>query len=498
LEPAPLQNAAPRLSIVLRYVWSFILLIIALDVLTGILHGPHWLWNEARLAPAFSMMYGYRLYPGRDALAPIVGTLHAPAVYILYAGLAFLKDPTQALLAACTLSALLYFVPLVWLHLRAGGRNRHLIGLYGFLACSAIVLASPGTSYAAMSVHVDAGATAAAVLGAGLLIRPVAGLRTLVVSAILGVLSVACKQVMAPVPAALAVFVLLAGGQRIFLRYLLMQLASGLLVAAAILLIFRPPQDLLFNTYWLAAHRPPFGGEGRLLRGLYDERTALAAVIPVLFLLAARIIWLDTGSLRERLNRNRWLVFLVLAMFQLPFALRAWTTVGGDYNHLGVVTLFATLAVTVGLISPAGTELPAALPGALLAGIAIAVLPIPWKLPEAISSVRDNPAEIAFRYEELHPGRAYFPMNPLAALLAGGRLTHFDLSLEDREIAGCPITPAQFAAGLPPHYQLVAFAPGQEAPRSIFGAAQIRSMQPVEEPGLASWRVFAVRARDPH
>jgi len=495
LEPAPLQNAAARLHRVLRYACPLILLLVALNILTGILHGPHWLWNEARLAPAFSMVFGYHLYPGRYALAPIVGTLHAPVGYVLYAGLAFLKDPTQALLAACSLSAVLYFGPLVWLHLGACGQDRRLLGLCGLLACAAIVVASPGTRYAAMNVHVDASATAAALLAAGLLLRPGTGLRTLSFSAFLGVLSVACKQVMVPVPMALAVFVLFAEGRRVFLRYAFLQLASGLFIATAILLVFRPPRDLLFNTYWLATHRPPFGGAARLLSGLYDERTALAAVIPVLFLLAGRMIWLDTGSLRDRLNRNRWLVFLVLALFQLPFALRAWTTVGGDYNHLGAVTLFATLAATMGLISPVGPRLPAALPGSLLAGIAIAVLPIPWKLPEAITSLANNPAEVAFRYEELHPGQAYFPMNPLAALLASGRLTHFDLALEDREIAGCPISPTQFAAGLPPHYRLVAFAPGHEAPRSVFGVAQIRSMTPVQEPGLEGWRVFSLPER---
>ena len=492
MAPDSLQNAPARLEVALRYAWPFVLLIVALNVLTGILHGPHWLWNEARLAPAFSMMYGYHLYPGRDALAPIAGTLHAPVGYILYAGLAFLKDPTQALLAACTLSAALYFVPLVWLHLRVSGSNRRLIGIYGFFACAAVVVAGPGTSYAAMNVHVDASATAAAVVAAGLLLRPGSSRRALLFSAFLGVLSVGCKQVMAAVPVALALFVLLADGRRVFFHYVLRQLVSGLFIAAAILLIFRPPQALLFNTYWLATHRPPFGGSARFLAGLYDERTALAAIIPVLFLLGSRMIWMDTGALRERLNRNRWLVFLILALFQLPFALRAWTTVGGDFNHLGIVTLFATLAATVGLIAPSGPPFPPALPIALLAGIAIAALPIPWKLPEAISSVYDNSAEVAFRYEKVHPGRAYFPMNPLAALLASGRLTHFDLSLVDREIAGCPITPAQFAAGLPPQYQLIAFSPEQESPGSLLGVARIHSMKPVQEKGLEGWRVFAL------
>jgi hypothetical protein len=487
-----LQNAAARLDRALRYVCPFLFLIVALNLLYGMVHGPQWMWNEVRLAPGFSLAYGYHLYPGEHALAPIAGTLYSPVGHLLYAGLSFLRDPTAAIVAACALSMALYFAPLWWVHLRAAGESR-LIGVYGFLACAALVLASPGTNYSALNVHVDASAVCASVLAAGIVATGRAPLsrRALAVSAALAVLSVACKQTMAPVPVALAAFLLLADGPKTFVRYLVFELAAGVAVGGAILLLFRPPRDLWFNVYWLATHRPTVGGLPRVLEGLAAERLSLGAVVPPLVVLAA-IVWISgSGGARAILAGNRWLVFLLAALFQAPFALKAWVTAGGDYNHLGAVTLFVTLAATVGLIMVRGSAMFGLVQRALLVGIVVATLPFPWNLRHALATIRDNPSEAAFRYEESHPGRAYFPFNPLVPLLASGHLTHFDVSLTERADAGCPITPAQFAAGLPPHFELVAWPSTYPPPGSPSVIHLLRSMRRVHEPGLEGWHVFA-------
>jgi len=492
LEPVPPQNGAARFDRALRYACPFLFLIVALDLLYGMVHGPQWMWNEIRLAPGFSLAYGYHLYPGEHALAPIAGTLYSPIGHLLYAGLSFLRDPTEAIVAACALSMALYFAPLWWVHLRAAGVSR-LIGVYGFLACAALVLASPGTNYSALSVHVDASAVAASVLAAGIVAtgRVPLSRRALAVSAALAVMSVACKQTMAPVPVALAVFLLLADGPNTFVRYLVFELAAAAAIGGAILLLFRPPRDLWFNVYWLATHRPTVGGLPRMLEGLAAERLGLGPVIPALIALAV-MAWISrTGGWRAILATNRWLVFLLAALFQAPFALKAWVTAGGDYNHLGAVTLFVTLAATVGLTTATGSALTGLVQRALLVGIVVATLPFPWNLRHALATIRDNPSEVAFRYEASHPGRAYFPLNPLVPLLASGRLTHFDVSLSERAEAGRPITPAQFAAGLPAHFALVAWPSTYPPPGSPSVIRLLQSMRRVHEPGLEGWHVYA-------
>jgi hypothetical protein len=483
-------NAVARLDRVLRYALPLLLLIFASDLLDGVVRGPQWMWNESRLASAFSLAYGYSLYPGEHALGPVIGTLHAPVGYLVYAGLAFLKDPLAALLAGCAVTVLLYFAPLFWLHMHAG-QGTLLTRVYGFLACAAVVVASPGTNYSALNIHVDVTAIAAAVLAAGILATARAPLATgmLACSAVLGVLSVAAKQTMAPVPVALACFMLAAEGPRRFLRFVLLQLVSGVLIGAAVLVAFRPTEDLLFNTYTWAVHlHRPADTSRLLLAGLYAERVTLAAVVPVLVVLLAGVLFAGAGSVRARLNANRWLVFLFAAMLQVPVALRAWTTPGADVNHLGVVTLFVTLAATTGLIME--QPIPVLVQRALLLGIIIASLSFPWQLARGLAELPNTPAEVAFRYERQHRGRVYFPLNPLAVLLAEGKLTHYDVALFDRERGGYPVSPALLASGMPPHYQLIAWPPNDDPPPSVALARVLQSMQPVREPGLEGWHVF--------
>ena len=96
-------NASARLDRVLRYALPLLLLIFAADLLDGVVRGPQWMWNESRLASAFSLAYGYSLYPGEHALGPVIGTLHLPLGYVVYAGLAVLKDPLAALALTATL-----------------------------------------------------------------------------------------------------------------------------------------------------------------------------------------------------------------------------------------------------------------------------------------------------------------------------------------------------------------------------------------------------------
>lgn len=478
-----------RVDRALRYALPFLLLIFAADVLDGIVRGPQWMWNEVRLARGFCAAYGYSLYPGEHAFEPIIGTMHAPFGYLVYAFLAVLKDPVWAMMAGCALSALLYFTPIYWIHRRGAVADR-LGGAYGFLACAAVVLASPGTSYSSLSIHVDAAASAAAILAAGILAtaRAPLGSRMLACSAALSVLSVASKQTMAPVPVALAGFLLFSEGPRRFLRYLALQAVSGVLIAAVALVMFRPPRALLFNTFTLAVHLHDPVHAGRLMEGLSLERITLAVLMPILGILLASMLFVDTGGVRSRLAANRWLVFLFAAVLQVPFALRGWTTAGGDTNHLGVVTLFVALAATTGLVMT--PSIPVLMQRGLLMGIVVATLVLPWNLFQNFAQLSDIPAETAFRYEKRQPGHVYFPMNPLAVLLADGTLRHFDISVDDRGRAGYPITPAQFASGLPPHYLLIAWPPTYDPPRSALLNRLLGSMQPVNEPGLEGWHVF--------
>ncbi len=381
--------------------------------------------------------------------------MHGPLPHLLYGWLAFLKDPTLLLIAGCALSCLLYFGAVLWLHWKAG---RGVAGTYGFCACTALLLASPSAAYSALSVHVDACAVCCAVLAAGLLMRsgPL-NTRTLTVSAVFAMLAVACKQTMAPAAIALPCFVLLTDGRRAFTRYVAVQIAASATILATMLVFFGPPRDFLFNTFTLGADQPRTASiVSRMLEGLFQVRSELAvAVPPLLFLIA--LVALSSGGMREKMARHCWLLFLWMAALQLPIELRAWSTIGGDVNHLGIVTLFVTLATTAGLVGlwKSDTEVDAKdrwtglAARALVIGMLLAHLPLPLTVFGDLRLASASTTQVAYDYDRRHPGRAYFPMNPLAALLAEGRLTHFDPALLDRELAGFPINAGQLVAGLP-------------------------------------------------
>ncbi len=449
-----------------------------------------WHWNDARLARSVALWYGYGLYPGRDSNVPIIGTMHGPVPHLLYACLAFLKDPTWLLMAGCALSCVLYFGAVLWVHIRDGAK---VAGAYGFFACAALLLASLGARAAGLTIHVDALALCLAVLAAGILVWDEAmGPRALAASAVLAMLSVASKQTMAPVAIALPCFVLLAGGKRAFARYVAVEVAASAAIFAAMLALFRPSRDLLFNTFTLAIQQPQMGSiVPRMMQGLYDMRSELAAAAAPLVLLIA-VCSLAPGTIREKIAKHRWLVFLWMAAFQLPIELRAWSTYGGEVNHLSVVTLFVALATTLGLVRLWKPDTAGLAARALLIGILMAHVPLAFRIGRDLRRVGINATQVAFNYERRHPGRAYFPFNPLAALLADGKLTHFDHALFNREVAGFPISPEQFAAGFPLGCTLVAYPPGQQ-PHAAAIREVIEDQPAAREPGLKGWNVYRVK-----
>ncbi|HTP87876.1 MAG TPA: hypothetical protein VMJ34_13060 [Bryobacteraceae bacterium] len=483
-------DSVSRFDRILRLAFPGFLFLLVLNLLDGILRAPSWMWNEVRLARSFSLTSGYALYPGEHSTQPIIGTMHAPVGYLVYAGLAFLREPLIAIVAASMLSAALCLTPLYWIHRRAEPLDS-VSRRWGFLACASLVVAGPGTFYSVVNIHVDAAATCTSVLAAGLLVtgrRPLPQ-GTLACSAVLAVLSVFSKQTMAPVPIALALFVLFSEGRRQFIRYVLLLIVPTAVLTTAFLLAFRPVADLVFNVWTMALRLKSVShASARLLEGLRAERATLTVLPPLLAILLTTFLYDPGKTLRLRFQNNRWLVFLIVAMFQCPVAIRAWTTSAGDLNHLGAVNLFLILAVTTGLML---APIPRLIQRALLSGAVVAGISLPIYLSRSIRLLASSPVETAFLYERRYPGRAYFPMDPLAVLLARGRLTHFDFALHDRERAGFPIAPQQLSAGLPARYQLIAYPPLYDPPQSRAIASLLASMHPVTEPGLEGWRVFA-------
>jgi hypothetical protein len=113
-------------------------------------------------------------------------------------------------------------------------------------------------------------------------------------------------------------------------------------------------------------------------------------------------------------------------------------------------------------------------------------------LPSRLRYVRQNPPEAALAYARRHPGQAYFPCNPMAALLSDGKAYHVDYSVNDREIAGYPLTPEQFKAGLPPEFEVIAIPPGEQ-PRSSALRSMLARYDLTAATELPGWSVYKRR-----
>jgi hypothetical protein len=73
---------------------------------------------------------------------------------------------------------------------------------------------------------------------------------------------------------------------------------------------------------------------------------------------------------------------------------------------------------------------------------------------------RQNNNQVAYDFAMRHPGEAYFPWQPLASLLAEGRLYHFEYGVVDRYLAGYEPTPEHLRADAPPRLRWIAASNG--------------------------------------
>jgi hypothetical protein len=455
--------------------------------------------NEARLARTFGLYAGVPLYPGRDATGPILGTLHTPLSHIVYWPATLAGDPVTAIRAGVSLSVLLVLLTLSLTHgwaqhdLRRGrGRGTSAVGLpltlqwafvlefFWLVALSAIHTSS------IFAVHADPFALACGTLAGGLLLAQPISLRRLFWSACFAILAIAAKQTFAMLPIALGLFLCIADGGRVLLRYCIYLAGWGVAVAAAILALFRPTQDLVFNLWTLATHRPPQpvvlslpnlhdGFSSFWLRLYQVARHSVSAgstgryFVCFLFLLC---IWCHLllrrpaatmrRSLGEVVSENRWLLFLLIALVLFPLLFKASLTSGGAENHLSDADFFLLLGLTTSLLQFSGSGRSTgvgSLPHLIVFALVLLVSSRTVNRLTSARAARPSLTREAMEFSRAHPGVAYFPSNPLASYYAVRRFYSFDHAIFDREIAGYPLTSTQFVSGLPSGVTLIAIDP---------------------------------------
>lgn len=467
-----------------------LLLLCVAESVAKILTADRYLWNEVRLARTFGLYAGVPLYPGRDASGPILGTLHTPLSHIFYWPATLAGNPVAAVHTGVALSVLLLLGTLAYVQgkFRATGPDSSV--LLPVFAVELFWLGVLNTTILScvFVIHADPVALACATVAGGLLCASPIGKQRLLLSALFAVLTVASKQTFAPLPVALALFLLIAEGRRTFFRYCAWVAAWGVASAAAIIALFRPARDLIFNLITLPSHRPPqpimfklphvhdsfhlfcfrlYHLVGHALHSGTEGRALLTFVVLLylwLWLLRGRHPTLAPQDLRQIIARNRWTVFLFIAVALFPLLFKASITLGGDENHLAIVDFFLLLSLTTSFLQFTGT--PQAVRGLQLpylfvfALIALFSFRSVHQFRRALAPATSLTGKAA-AFSRTHPGVAYFPSNPLSSFYAEHRFYTFDHSVSDRDIAGFPLSPAQYAGGIPADVAWIALEPRQ-------------------------------------
>jgi hypothetical protein len=237
-----------------------------------------------------------------------------------------------------------------------------------------------------------------------------------------------------------------AHGRRAAFELLASTLATTLIVAA-VLACLSDPRAIWLNMVTIPWAHPRVGGWGAAWVECRDFLFySLVLIVPAL-----------AGLLLTRANRDRTRtsivpLFLLVAAMELPLGIAATIKVGGDRNSMHSVyylAIAATLGIAQACTLPRWT---AVIRGTtLVAGLAVVGL--------AVRQVRSYGAldmlpkrclsQEAWTFAREHPEATYFPWDPLATLMADGRMYHFEYGVQDRIFAGIEPTHAQIAKYFP-------------------------------------------------
>jgi len=427
-------------------------------------------WNGARLAPTAALVRGYALYYPATS-GPILSTVYGPLAAFAFLPAALFRTPTAAVLCAAALTVAYVTLPLlVW-----GWRTRPPHPTGGLLAivcwlgsCALLLRGRAGTMWLTF-VHPDApalacGLLACAVLWPGDADRVPTTRRTWAAGA-LATASVAMKQLSAPLPLALGLYVWAGYGWRRAIDFV----ASGLVLTGVVSLLAVATSGVdatIFNTVTIVTRQPWLypGVRGLVIVGttLAVEAAGSAAIVAgaaVCDLVAGRRA---VGTWRTWLRARPWTATLAIAVALFPAGILGCIKLGGDQNSFYSLYFLAAaaggaLAWNAGTLSRPGWRRAFRV---LCFFYCLGNAAFTWSAGgygrwERRVSPWANRNQEAYAFMRRHPGEAYFPWYPLAGLLAEQRLYHFEYGILDRFLAGFEPTREHVLAHVPPHMHLL-------------------------------------------
>jgi hypothetical protein len=452
-----------------------LLLAVAFRLFVAIAARPYNAWDTVRLTPVFAFWHGYPLYPTPDT-GPLLSFCYGPVSALAYLPLVLSPSPTFAVLAGATMTALMLLGPVLWIHLdRPSSADQFMNGVIGFLAFTGIALLLPSLTYSLFSPAHDAvalslGAMSAAVLGrrgAG------SGAASLIVSALLAILSVSAKQNMICILLALPLYLLMTEGVRDSMRYIWFLGLFGLGVSLTFLTTF-DRDGLILNMLEIPAHHVRDKSLADSIRSLQYElpMVAIPLILALLYCRSERL-FLNSTTDHDVKPWRGWLPFLILGASQIPLVLIAYSKLGGAPNSFSFSLYFLLIGSTL-LLSRFGDRSASSVDQralhhrrvgqlVLLALSSVLILAPVLPITSSESLKYPDPLKTSFEFEKKYPGRAYFPWNTLSVVMAGGKVYHAEDGIISLAMGGMDLSIEQFHTYLPPGATLLALPPNYPA-----------------------------------
>jgi len=458
----------------------------------GILKSPSSDWNADRLAPAVSLLHGYKLYYG-PSHGPVLNTIYTPMSSVVFMPAGLTSSPTLAILTAVVIGFLLFFLPILLLcsSAQGAGKNRSpLLGIY--LLVSACHLTLRGGLGVAFTVHADSPALGFAGLACMVVYLkrglPDPSIGTWTLAALFATLSVWSKQTLAPIVLVLPLWAFLAHGPRAAAR----SCGATAIVLTAATILFRQifgKGSFLFNTIRLPKLHPWVYVKPDTFKGFLLLILELGTYCLPMILLGLIALYLrrrlpskpraestdeqpSPRPWRTWFQDNPWSLFALTALATAPLAVLGRIKVGGAPNNYAPPLYFLAMAICAILLEWHERNRERELLG-LNRGIKVALLTSflsPLTLMndqlireiDSIGPVLANQQELAYQYSKKNPEQVYYPWNTLSTLMAEGRLYHFEYGLLDRELAGYPVSDAHFRSFVPSKLRQVCFPPNRQ------------------------------------
>lgn len=462
-----------------------LLLLISFDALREVMASPSNNWNGPRLTPSFTLVSSYHSYYGPDA-GPVSGNIYGPGLAIAYLPCVICSTPESAIRWGGVLSALWLFLPALLLlrrfaNAQASDAGRWLLLTLGFYW---LVTNPFWLRQVAFNVHADAPAIGLGLCACLFALRFAETSKTadLVLTALFTHSSVATKQTMLPLLVAIPAWLWLRGQRPQALKLLCVSAVVGVALWLVIALAYGWPA-VWFNLVYIPGHHPWYETVGRFswVSNVHSgHRLAVLGEAFVdyvlsngwlwLVLLLAAIVGRKCLTLRRPDFKSPASLLLLAGVLLVPMSLLGRVKVGGDYNAFSYSAVFLSLAAVM-LLYSAITRLPSTInfslsPSShrliLLATVAVFALSLVNGARSLLTTERETVCreQQAFEAMRSKPETVYFPWQPLAGLMAEGKLYHFSYGVYDRWLAGRPITPEHFQAHLPAHMEAVGVMKG--------------------------------------